>query len=284
MLAITRSMLIHDTADNIYTALTQREDVAQWWGAVNPDADGTTVWYGRDREWDVPIVAMEPGKLLAFGFDAHHPYDQSRTEPTQITISITEVGNASIVTVVQSMFSDDAWSELIHDGWGYTLISLMLWVEHGITFAEFTDDKKFHTIKKGIALNCDTDTAWRALTDAEALSRWTESTVTSNPVVGGELEFDRGDALLAGGEWLSLSEPRNLIASSFDKRQVADASALGTFSLQQWLILPAVHGCAVTLISYGYDRTRYNNTALRRFEKRWDAVLGNLQQVAAQES
>lgn len=284
MLAITRSMLIHDTADNIYTALTQREDVAQWWGAVNPDADGTTVWYGRDREWDVPIVAMEPGKLLAFAFDAHHPYDHNRTEPTQITISIAEHGNASIVTVVQSMFSDEDWSELIHDGWGYTLISLMLWVEHGITFAEFTDEKRFFTLKKGIALSNDTTWAWNALTDPELMSRWSEATAVSHPVIGGEIQFDRGEALLVGGEWLSLSEPRNLVNSSYDKREVQDASVLGTFRLQQWLILPAVNGCAITLISYGYDRTRYNHTAMRRFEKRWDALLANLQQVAAQES
>ena len=37
---IQQSMLIRDTANNIYAALTSKEDLRHWWGLVNDGADG----------------------------------------------------------------------------------------------------------------------------------------------------------------------------------------------------------------------------------------------------
>jgi uncharacterized protein YndB with AHSA1/START domain len=281
MKLIQQSMLIRDTADNIYTALTSKEDVAKWWGLVNDDADGTSVWYGMDRQWPVPIVAMEPGKLLAFAFKAHHPYDADRTEPTEISITIAEQGNYSIVTVVQGMFGDDQWNELIHDGWGYTLLGLQLWVEQGRTFAEWLDKAKFHTIGKAITLQQDAEWAWDALTNGTVMSEWHDGEVHSDPVLGGALRIVRDDAYNIGGEWVLLSRPRNLVSHQWNATSLAEKNDPGVITVQQWLILPAMEGSVVTLTEYGHDRKVVTSGSLRRIERRWDTLLGNLQQLAA---
>lgn len=284
MKLIQQSMLIRDTAENIYTALTSKEDVAKWWGLVNPDADGTSVWYGMDRQWPVPIVAMEPGKLLAFAFEAHHPYDTDRTEPTEISITITEHGNTSIVTIVQGMFGDDKWNELIHDGWSYTLLSLQLWVEQGRTFAEWQDKSKFHTVNKAITLSQDAEWAWDALTNGTTMGRWLDAKVESDPVVGGSLHIARDEDTIVGGEWVLLSRPRNLVSHWWDAKSLAEKNDPGMVTVQQWLILPAMEGCVLTLTEYGYDRSTVNQTHIRKSEQRWDRLLANLQELAGRES
>src|SRR5690606_11241096 len=128
------------------------------------EADGETIWYGMDRTYEVPIVAAEPGKLLSFAFDSHHPINEERTEPTTISITIAEQDSASIVTVVQSMFSDDDWNTMIHDGWVFSLLSLQLWVEKGIAFSSWLDTRKFHTVNKTVAVTQDARWTWDALT------------------------------------------------------------------------------------------------------------------------
>lgn len=284
MKLIQQSMPIRDTADNIYTALTSKEDVAKWWGLVNDDTDGTTMWYGMDRQWPVPIVAMEPGKLLAFAFDAHHPYDTDRTEPSEISITIVEHGNASIVTVVQSMFSDDKWNELIHDGWGYTLLSLQLWVEQGRTFTEWRDTSKFHTVTKAVTLTKDAEWAWKTLTNGTAMGAWLDAEVTSDPVIGGALRIAWDENSIAGGEWVLLSKPRNLVSHWWDAKTLAENNDPGLVTVQQWLIPPAMEGSVVTLTEYGYDRSRVSQEYLDEIETGWDTFLANLQKLAAGES
>lgn len=279
---IRQSMLIRDSAENIYTALTAREDIARWWGLVNEDADGTSVWYGMDREWAVPIVAMEPGKLLAFAFDAHHPHDHERIEPTQITFTITETDGASIVTVIQSAFSDADWNEMIHDGWVYMLMSLQLWVERGTAWADFVNEKKYFTYKHGVGLRRDPEWAWRALTDPEMMSTWYEGKVDSVAEVGGEISIDWNDDSRVGGEWVLLSEPRNLVCHWWDAKSLEATDDPGMITIQQWLVLPTVEGCVVTLQEYGYDRTKVNNAYFRSIEKGWKTFFGNLEKLANQ--
>ena len=283
MRLIQQSMLIRDTADNIYTALTSKEDVAKWWGLVNEDADGTSVWYGMDRQWPVPIVAMEPGKLLAFAFDAHHPYDPDRTEPSEISITITEHGNASVVTVVQGMFSDDKWNELIHDGWGFTLLSLKLWVEQGRTFAEWQDTTQFHAVRKVVTLSRDADWTWNALTNGSVMGTWLEAEVESDPAIGGTIRIAWNDDSIVGGEWVLLSKPRNLVSQWWDAKSLADKNDPGLMTVQQWLILPAMEGSVVALTEYGHDRQRIDQGWIDRIESGWDSFLHNLQALATNE-
>lgn len=281
MRLIQQSMLIADTAENIFTALTSKEDVAQWWGLVNDAADGTSVWYGMDRQWPVPIVAMEPGKLLAFAFDAHHPYDPDRIEPSEISITIAEHGNASVVTVVQSMFSDDTWNELIHDGWGFTLLSLQLWVEQGRTFAEWQDTTKFHTVRKALTLPRDADWAWDALTNGSVMGGWMDAEVESDPALGGSIHIAWDEDSVAGGTWVLLSKPRNLVSHWWDAKSLAEQNDPGLVTVQQWLILPAKEGCVITLTEYGYDRQRVDQAWIDSIETGWDGFLNNLGELAA---
>lgn len=276
---IRQSMLIRDSADNVFAALTQKEDIARWWGLVNDYADGESTWFGMDREWPVPIVALEHGKLLAFAFDAHHPGDTTRTEPTHITFTLTALDNACLVTVVQSTFSDAAWNELIHDGWVYSLLSLQVWVERGVTFAELTNDRAYFTYKNGVALQQDATWAWRALTDPARMSQWFEGDVQSVVDVGGEIAITWDARTRVGGTWVLLSEPRNLVCHWWDALKPDDSPR----TIQQWLILPTVDGCVVTLQEYGYDRPRVNNTYFRQIEKGWKTFLGNLQELAEKE-
>ena len=284
MRLIQQSMLIRDTADNIFTALTAKEDVAKWWGLVNDAADGTSVWYGMDRRWPVPIVASEPGTLLAFAFDAHHPYDPDRTEPTEISITIAEHGNASVVTVVQSMFSDDKWNELIHDGWGFALLSLQLWMEQGRTFADWQDTSQFHTVRKAVTLAENADWAWNALTNGRVMSSWLEAEVESDPALGGALHIAWSEASLAGGEWVLLSKPRNLICHWWDATTLAEKNDPGVITVQQWLIMPAMDGCVVSLTEYGHDRQQVDQEWINRIESGWDRFLHNLQALATKEN
>lgn len=280
MKLIQQSMLIRDTATNIYTALTSREDLQQWWGLVNPKADGETIWYGMDRQYDVPIVAAEPGKLLSFAFDSHHPYDEERTESTTISITISEQGDASIVTVVQSMFSDDDWNTLIHDGWVYSLLSLQLWVERGIAFSSWMDQSRFHTVNKVTALTQRASWAWNALTHGNAMSTWLEAEVSSDPIVGGQVRITWDEETILGGEWTLLSEPRNLICHYWDAKSLEERNDPGTITVQHWTILPAVNGCIVKLAEYGHDRKKADSTWIQRVESGWDKFLANLQKQA----
>lgn len=266
---IRQSMFIRDTADNIFTALTNREDISCWWGLVNDDADGTTVWYGMDRQWAVPITAIEPGKLLAFAFDAHHPHDHDRVEPTHITFTITELGDASIVTVVQNTFSDSDWNELIHDGWVYTLLSLQSWVERGISFADLTNEKTHFTYKHGVAVSRDAEWAWRALTDPALMANWLAADVKSVPEPGGDISIVLDGGSQVDGEWTLLSQPRNLVCTWKHTELSRQAEAPGVITTQQWLILPAARGCVVTLQEYGYEKSQVTNAAYRRIEKSW---------------
>lgn len=281
MKLIQQSMLIRDTANNIYAALTSREDLQHWWGLVNPNADGTTVWYGMDRQYEVPIVTAEPGKLLSFAFDAHHPYDESRTEPTTISITITEHGNACVVTVVQSMFSDEEWNILIHDGWVYSLLSLQLWVEKGIAFSTWMDQTKFHTVNKVATLDKDATWAWNALTHGNEMSKWLNAEATSDPVVGGDLRIAWNDETVTNGQWTLLSEPRNLVCHWWDTVSLEMDQNPVAVTVQQWIILPAVNGSIIKFTEYGHDLSSVNKSGIRRLEKRWDSLLANLQQLAA---
>ena len=280
MKLIQQSMLIRDSTTNIYAALTSKEDLQQWWGLVNDHADGETVWYGMDREYEVPIVAAEPGKFLSFAFDAHHPYDESRTEPTTITITIAEQEGSSIVTVVQSMFSDDDWNTMIHDGWVSSLLSLQLWVERGIAFSTWMDKKKFHTVNKVIALNQDATWAWHMLSHGTGMGAWLNAEVSSDPVVAGEIRIQWDADTILGGEWRLLSEPRNLVCHMGNAKSLEENDDPGMIALQQWTILPAVNGSVVRLVEYGYDLTRVTKSHLRRLEAGWDTYLARLQQLA----
>lgn len=275
MKLIQQSMLIRDTADNIYAALTSKEDLQHWWGLVNPKADGTTIWYGMDRTWDVPIVAAEPGKLLSFAFDSHHPYDELRTEPTTISITIAEHGNASIVTVVQSMFSDDDWNTMIHDGWVYSLISLQLWVEHGIAFSQWMNPNAFHTVNKVITLPIDAQHAWNMLTNGPQMSAWMGVETTSVPEIGGEIAI--AGKHHSAGRWTLLSEPRNLV-SQWTPAEDAD----GAITIQHCTILPAVDGSIIKFAEYGHDKSVVSDEEISLIESGWDLVLARMQQLAAE--
>jgi uncharacterized protein YndB with AHSA1/START domain len=281
---IQQSMLIRGTADNIYTALTSKEDLEQWWGLVNPNADGATVWYGMDRQYEVPIVADEPGKLLSFAFDSHHPYDEDRIEPTTISITVTERGYASVVTVVQSMFSDEEWNTLIHDGWVYSLLSLQLWVEKGIAFSQWKDPSKYHTVTRMVTLAQDAHWTWNAITHGNEMSQWLEAEVTSDPVIGGEINIVRDDDTVIGGEWTLLSEPRNLICHWWDAVSLDEDDDPGVITVQMWTIVPAVNGSIIRLSEYGHEFTRVKKSQIRRIEAGWDTYLANLQQLAEEES
>ena len=273
-------MLIRDNADNIYAALTSKEDLRHWWGLVNDDADGQTIWYGMDRQYEVPIVAAEPGKLLSFAFDSHHPYNEERTEPTTISITIAEQGDACLVTVVQSMFSDDEWNTLIHDGWVFSLLSLQLWVEKGVPFSTWMDKSKFHTVNKVIPLQQDATWAWNALTAGTEMGEWLDAEVTSDPVVGGDLRIEWDAETIVGGEWTLLSEPRNLVSHWWDAKSLEDHDDPGMITVQQWTILPAVNGSIVKLTDYGYDRKRANAEYIQSIESGWDSMLAKLQKLA----
>lgn len=280
MKLIQQSMLIRDSAENIYTALTSKEDLKSWWGLVNENADGTSIWYGMDRQYEVPIVASEPGKLLSFAFESHHPYDESRTEPTTISITIAEQDNASLVTVVQSMFSDDEWNTLIHDGWVYSLLSLQLWVERGIAFSTYRDASKYHTVERVVALQKDATWAWDALTNGAEMSKWLDAEVTSDPVVGGDIQI-RWDAESAvGGEWTLLSEPRNLICHWWDADSLEANNDPGVITIQQWTVLPAVRGSIVKFSEYGYELGKVKKSFIRRVEAGWNTYLDNLQKLS----
>lgn len=284
MKLIQQSMLIRDNADNIFAALTSKEDLAKWWGIVNDNADGETVWYGMDRQYEVPIVAKEHGKLLAFAFDSHHPYDTDRTEPTEITITIAEHGNASIVTVVQSMYSDDKWNEMIHDGWVFSLLSLQLWVEQGRAFADWQNKYKFHTVRKAVTLAKDADWAWNALTNGTEMTKWLEGESTSDPVVSGDIRIEWDEDTIVGGEWVLLSKPRNLVSHWWDQKSLEDNDDPGRITVQQWLILPAMEGSVVTVTEYGYDLKTTSMKYIREIEEGWDKFLNNLQALAAGET
>lgn len=276
MKMIQQSMLIRDTANNIYAALTSKEDIAQWWGLVNPDADGVTTWYGMDREWAVPIVLAEQDKSLAFAFGAHHPYETGRTEPTQITFTIHEQGNYCVVTVLQSMFTDDTWNTLIHDGWVYALLSLQLWVERGIAFGTFADGDRYYSINKTVALQTNANTAWRFLTRGPRLGKWLEAEVVSDPQIGGEISVDSAVC----GEWVLLSQPRNIVSHWWDGRSLAENNDPGLIMIQMWTMLPANQGSVVTVAEYGYDHNLVSAEAFADIEATWDARLARLQDIA----
>lgn len=280
MKLIQQSMLIRDTANNIYAALTSKEDLRHWWGLVNDNADGETVWFGMDRQYDVPIVAAEPGKLLSFAFDSHHPYNEERTEPTTISITIAEQGDSSLVTVVQSMFSDDEWNTLIHDGWVYSLLSLQLWVEQGIAFSSWMDQSKYHTVNKVIPLSQDANWAWRMLSGGTEMGTWLDAEVTSDPVVGGDIRIVWDAETVVGGEWTLLSEPRNLVCHWWDAKSLEEADDPGIITVQQWTILPAVNGSIVKMTEYGHDFQRVKKSQIRRIEAGWDKYLKGLQKLA----
>ena len=280
MKLIQQSMLIRDSAENIYAALTSKEDLQQWWGLVNENADGETMWFGMDREYEVPIVASEPGKLLSFAFDARHPYNKDRTEPTTISITIAEQGADSIVTVVQSMFGDEEWNTLIHDGWVFSLLSLQLWVEKGIAFSTWLNEKSFHIVNKVVALKKDARWAWNAITNGTEMSKWLDAEVNSDPVVGGDIRISWDAETTVGGEWTLLSEPRNLVCHWWDAKSLEENNDPGVITVQQWIILPAVKGSIVKLTEYGYDFSRVKKSHIRRVEARWDSHLANLQKLA----
>lgn len=283
MKLIQQSMLIRDNVDNVYAALTSREDLRHWWGLINEEADGETVWYGMDRQYEVPIVAIEPGKLISFAFDSHHPYDEERTEPTTISITIAEQGDASLVTVVQSMFSDDEWNTLIHDGWVFSLLSLQLWVEKGVAFSTWMDQSKFHTVNKVIPLSQDANWAWDALCGGTQMSEWLDAEVTSDPVVGGDIRIKWDSETIVGGEWTLMSEPRNLVCHWWDAKSLEDDNDPGVITVQQWTILPAVNGSIVKLTEYGHDFSRVKKSQIRRIEAGWDKYLKSLQAMAEAE-
>ncbi|MCA9834868.1 MAG: SRPBCC domain-containing protein [Thermomicrobiales bacterium] len=279
MKMIQQSMLIRDTANNIYAALTSKEDIAQWWGLVNPDADGVTSWYGMDREWAVPIVAMEQDKSIAFAFDAHHPYETERTEPTQITFTIHEQGNHCIVTVLQSMFPDDTWNTLIHDGWVYALLSLQLWVERGIAFRTFADTEQYYSVSKTIALHTNANTAWRYLTRGPRMGIWLGAEVTSDPQVGGVFNIKWSDDERVGGEWVLLSTPRNIVSHWWDAKSLEERDDPGMITVQMWTILPANQGCVVRLSEFGYDRTAITAEGFAEIDAGWDRMLAKLAEI-----
>lgn len=280
MKLIQQSMLIRDNADNVFAALTSKEDLAKWWGGVNDDADGETVWYGMDRQYEVPIVAREHGKMLAFAFDSHHPYDEDRTEPTEITITIAEHDNASIVTVVQSMFSDDKWNEMIHDGWVFSLLSLQLWVEQGRAFTDWMNKYKFHTVNKVVTLKRDAEWTWNALTNGTEMSKWLDGEATSDPAVSGKIRIEWDADTIVGGEWVLLSRPRNLVCHWWDQKSLEEKDDPGQITVQQWLIVPAVEGCVVKLTEYGYALKSTSMKYIRSIEEGWDTFLKNLQELA----
>ncbi len=284
MKLIQQSMLIRDTPNNIYAALTSKEDLKHWWGLVNDSADGETVWYGMDRQYEVPIVASEPGKMLSFAFDSHHPYTVGRTEPTTITITVAErEKGSSIVTVVQSMFSDDDWNTLIHDGWVYSLLSLQLWVERGIAFSDWMNASKFHSVNRVTTLSRDAEWAWDALSNGSLMNTWLEAEVDSDPVVGGEIRIEWDEDTIVGGEWVLLSEPRNLVCHWWDAKSLADRNDPGNITVQMWTILPAVEGSIVKLTEFGYDLKTIGADYIASIESGWDQFMGNLQKQAATE-
>jgi hypothetical protein len=154
-------------------------------------------------------------------------------------------------------------------------------VEQGRTFAEWRDKAKFHTISKAITLQQDAEWAWDALTNGTVMSEWHDGEVHSDPVLGGALRIVRDDAYNIGGEWVLLSRPRNLVSHQWNATSLAEKNDPGVITVQQWLILPAMEGSVVTLTEYGHDRKVVTSGSLRRIERRWDTLLGNLQQLAA---
>ena|SRR5215831_8015827 len=129
--------------ERIFTAMTERADLAAWWGPhgfstpeldLDPRVGGGYRFAMRPPEGEPfhlsgAFLNVEPPSRLGYTFRYEEPDPDDRE--TVVAVSLTQAGEATEVSVTQGVFATEARLALHRDGWTQSLDRLCELVESG---------------------------------------------------------------------------------------------------------------------------------------------------------
>lgn len=282
---IEHIILIRADASRIYRALTEREDVAAWWGVtVAPGDEAPNVWIGMDREQPISIAATEQDRSLTLTLRQQHPVDDTLWVDARIVLTIEPRAGYCLVKVTHVGVPDGEWRDLVREGWVEVLCYLQAWVESGRAAALLNDLARFSTIERKVEVPANATECWNAVTGADAMatgfSDSEEPKVHCDPELGGQIGILRSDGSHVGGEVVLSTAPSDWVVHWWDADSLARTGDPGMITVQRWHIAPmAEGGCVIRLAESGYDLAVVTDTWMQEIETGWDGFMANLKSL-----
>jgi uncharacterized protein YndB with AHSA1/START domain len=288
---IEQSILIRAPRSRVFAALTDRDDIAAWWGAVSPDPieDGD-LWPGVGDEFPrIRVKESRPDELLAQHWDQPLPHDPSRTAPNDVRFELSDLEDGTLVTMRHAGIPVDAdWADMfdeLHHGWPQELRFLQAWVESGRRRKDMKNPDRFATVTRSIAVDADQAWVWRALTDSALLGQWLDADVTCTPKIGGAIDILWPDGSHVGGEIVLFDAPHHLIMHWWDADSWAQNNDPGMITVLLWTLRPVgERHTQLDLLDTGYDLSRVNDEWMTEIHAGWDQFLASLQAMAREEA
>jgi uncharacterized protein YndB with AHSA1/START domain len=282
---IQHTILLRADAQRIYRALTDRDDVAAWWGiTIDPESASPDLWAGKDRDEPVTIAGADPDRSLTLALRQAHPTDESVAVDARITFTIEPHAGHSLVTVSHIGVPEGAWRELVSEGWVEVLTYLQAWVESGRSAARLNDPAQFSTVEHEITVPADLGRSWRAITDAGQMASWYSGSETAQvrcePGIGGAIDILWSGGAHVGGEVVLATAPTDWVVHWWDQDSLERRDDPGMITVQRWHLAPSPDGgTTIRLVESGYDRQVVTDDWMQQIGQGWDEFFTNLRTV-----
>lgn len=281
-----QTILTRAPARRMFHALTNREDIARWWGPVQPEtANDPALWPGMDREWPITIAGRSQDHTLDLVLDLHHPTDRARVMPVRLHFSLDSHPDYTLVTVTTSGLEDEAWATMVNDGWAWVLYALQSWTESGRSFEERHDPAQFSTLTHEVTVAASPEWCWTALTDPGIMATWLDAAVRSTPEIGGSIDIRWHGGNHIGGEYVLLDAPRTLITHWWDAESLMKDDDPGLVTQMLWSIESMPEGFSrITMHDMGYPTATVDPAMLTAIDDGWKEMFDGIATLAEQEN
>jgi uncharacterized protein YndB with AHSA1/START domain len=284
---IVQTILIRAPHARIFAALTERDEIEAWWGAVSPDPlEGDDLWPGIGDELPrIRIVESRPDELLVQRWDHPLPGARFGTIPQEVRFELGTAGDASLVTVRHLGIPDyPAWDDVyagLRRDWPQELRFLQAWVESGRRRKDMKNPDLFSIVSRSIVVDADQAWTWRALTDAGLMGQWLDAQVTLEPKLAGAIDIRWADESHIGGEIVLIDAPHHLIMHWWDAGTLAREDDPGLITVMTWTLCPFDnHRTRLDLLDTGYDLSRVDDAWMQAINEGWDQFLATMQSLA----
>jgi uncharacterized protein YndB with AHSA1/START domain len=265
--AFEMSLDIAASADDVWRALTEAEELVRWFpleARVTPGPGGSITWsWGEGWDWTTRIDEWEPRRRLRLVDEAVRPFDaegrqvpEDQAEPARIAVEFTleSHGGKTRVRLVHSGFGrGEAWDnelDSISEGWPVELRSLRHYLERH-------RGRVRQVGRAFLTTEVSRDTAWTKLLEAFRVS-------PAEPKAGERYEVTAPTGDRFSGT-VDLYAPRQSLVGTV--RELDD----GWMRLSTWRDATGKTGVWVWLATYTGDAER-----MRAFGEAAQEALGRL--------
>lgn len=170
---VERSIWINAPRERVWEAITQPEQLKQWWGLgwelATLQQGASMKFHGTDGNWyDATIESVNPTRQFTLRWAENPQYPAT----FMTTFTLDEQDGGTRVTVVESGFEQlpiavrQQHVEGNRHGWMTVLPKLKTWTER----EQSTPDG--FTLERSIWINAPREQVWQAVTEQEQLTKW----------------------------------------------------------------------------------------------------------------